>query len=180
MSTWTHIAATIVVETFATEKNIKGYIKRKLKNSPKITGSEGNADIFVNELSGYNFYTSADCKRCKYGKTWKYDYDGSIICDADKDFICPSGDYQTCVCITIVGDLRDKTKAETLKEYASFLQYITNTLKFIILMRCEYIEEHCLWEEKGLFIPSNGKIIYKENTKENIYNTLKEEKDERV
>ena len=89
MSTWTHIAATIVVETFATEKNIKGYIKRKLKNSPKITGSEGNADIFVNELSGYNFYTSADCKRCKYEKTWKYDYDGSIICDADIGHVSP-------------------------------------------------------------------------------------------
>ena len=52
--------------------------------------------------------------------------DGKEIeeCDAPEDYDC-SADYQTCVVISIQGDLRDRTKEETQKEFNEFMKYIT-------------------------------------------------------
>ncbi len=97
MSNWTHICGALYVETFKEEKNIKKYVKRKLKNAPRITGSERDVDIFINKLSGYNLCSYA------YGRTKK---------------------YQTCVCISIIGDLRDRCMQQTENEYKKFIDYI--------------------------------------------------------
>ena len=40
-----------------------------LEDAPKITGSEGNAEIFVNVLRGHNIFMSCDCNSCEYKDT---------------------------------------------------------------------------------------------------------------
>lgn len=68
MSMWTHITACLSVETGLTEKRneLKKIIQKELEEAPKITGSEGNADVFVNVQSGYNTFLYADCEHCDY------------------------------------------------------------------------------------------------------------------
>jgi len=126
MSYWTHIVAILEIDTCIQDKNIKEYVENKLNNAPKITGSEGCADIFINVLSGHNWYISHDCDACKYKDTIIYNENGSYICDADENYECPEGRYQTKIIISIVGNLRDRMKEQTEKEYNLFCEYIKN------------------------------------------------------
>lgn len=129
MSCWTHITACLSVETgmVAKRPELRKRIKEFLKDAPKITGSEGPADIFVNIQSGYNFSMSHDCEHCKYKDSLR-----DIIvnekeyqeCDAPEGHDC-SARYQTCVVISIQGDLRDRTKDQTQKEFNDFMKYLT-------------------------------------------------------
>lgn len=129
MSHWTHITACLSVETGITAK--KRVLKRKveviLAQAPKITGSEGNADVFVNIQSGHNFSTSYDCEHCKYsGSLHDIIENGKEYqeCDAPENHDC-SAEYQTCVVISIQGDLRDRMKDQTQKEFNNFMKYLT-------------------------------------------------------
>lgn len=122
MSNWTHIVGALYVETGELHKNIKKYVKKQLKDAPKIRGSERDADIFINELNGRNVWTS-------------------------------KGDYQTCVCISIIGDLRDADMKSTEKELNDFIYFIKQ--KFYIRDISIKIYEEWSGEEKqfkgGLF-----------------------------
>lgn len=131
MSLWTHIVGVIHVETYIQKDDIKSYVEEKLKDAPKITGSEGDADVFVNPQSGHSMWTSCDCARCKYGDTVKY-HDGYQECDSPEGFRCESGEYQTRVIITVCGDLRDRSKEETQKEWNEFYRYVKEELKFTV------------------------------------------------
>ena len=128
MSQWTHITACFSVETFIEEpkKELLKQVKSYLKNAPKITGSERDADIFVNIVSGHNFWTNFDCEHCKY-KTSLRDViiNGQEYqeCDAPKNHDC-SGKYQSRIVISIQGDLRDRAKEDTEKEFQNFIEYI--------------------------------------------------------
>lgn len=124
MSNWTHIVASIDVDTYIESKNIKEEVEKLLEKAPKITGSEGNADIFVNVLSGHNTFTSCDCMNCEYGKTVIHHSEGGFSCDADEKYECPKGKYQTRVVITVIGDLRDRMKTKTHKEWNAFNNFI--------------------------------------------------------
>lgn len=124
MSQWTHIVGSLYIETYKEEDNIKQFIENVLKDAPKITGSEKDADIFVNPLSGHNTSTNCDCERCIYKDTIVHLDEGGFQCDADNTFECPEGNYQTCVVITIVGDLRDKNGEETKKEVENFIRFL--------------------------------------------------------
>ena len=104
MSRWTHITACLSVDTDIKKlkPQLKTEIKNILKDAPKITGSEADADIFINIPSGYNcslHYVNDTGKRC-------------------------FEEYQTCVVISIQGDLRDRTKRQTKKEFEAFKNYI--------------------------------------------------------
>ena len=128
MSCWTHITACLSVETgiIAKKPELKRKVKQYLKNAPKITGSEADADVFVNIQSGHNFYTSRNCERCVYKDTLrdiKVDGEDWTECDAPTGHKC-SAEYQTCIVISIQGDLRDRMKDETQKEFDAFLKYI--------------------------------------------------------
>jgi hypothetical protein len=124
MSAWTQIVAALDVDTFIHSNNLKDDIEVILKDAPKITGSEGNADVFVNVLSGYNVFTGCDCDRCEHGDTVKELDDGRFNCDADDDYECPYGRYQTRVAITVIGSLRDRYEEETKKEYEEFVRFV--------------------------------------------------------
>ena len=100
MSNWTHIIGSLYVETYTERKNIKKYVENVLKEAPKITGSEDDTDIFVNQLSGYNV------------SSWKTDKNDNFL------------HYQTCVCITLAGDLRDRCMKQTEDEFKEFIKFI--------------------------------------------------------
>lgn len=131
MSMWTHITACLSVNTGLIEspKELKKHVKQVLKKAPKITGSEKNADVFVNIQSGYNFSMSHDCDHCEYNNDIKDTDDGEEykVCGAPEglDRDC-SGKYQTCVVISIQGDLRDRTVGQTQKEFDLFWKYLND------------------------------------------------------
>lgn len=101
MSKWTHITGAIHIDTFREldKPQLKEHIEGELVKAPQITGSEENAETFVNVLGGYN--------------TWSYD----VELDMDME-------YQTDVVITLNGDLRDRETIETLAEAKAFLEFL--------------------------------------------------------
>lgn len=137
MSMWTHITACLSVDTCIEKEasELKQTIVRQLEKAPKITGSEGPADIFVNIQSGYNVSAwTFDCSHCEYkdslhevvedGKTYQE-------CNGPNDHDCFVR-YQTCIVISIQGDLRDRTRDQTKKEFNKFIEYITKKCKWLI------------------------------------------------
>lgn len=44
--------------------------------------------------------------------------------DGPDDFECPDGEYQTCILISIQGDLRDRLPEQTQEEFNTFLKFI--------------------------------------------------------
>lgn len=139
MSMWTHIVGVIHAETFHCCDDIEAYVKEALKNAPPITGSEGPADVFVNAQSGHNMSTSCDCRRCEH-KDSLVQYPDGFGCDAPDGYRCPYGQYQTRVVITVLGDLRDRSKAKTRKEWSAFHQYVAKTLGYEIRLATCRIE----------------------------------------
>lgn len=128
MSCWTHITACLSVETEMLRKKpeLKREIQKIIRQGPKITGSERNADIFVNIPSGYNWFISHDCEHCKYKETLRtitIDGEEGQECDAPDNYNC-SGEYQSCVVISIQGDLRDREFNRTKEEFEKFLEYV--------------------------------------------------------
>lgn len=128
MSMWTHIVAAIDVDTCIECDDIENRIEKLLKIAPKITGSEGDADVFVNVLSGYNMYTSKDCDRCEFGNSIVHLDEGVFTCEAPVNYECPSGKYQTRAVITVIGDLRDRTRDRTKAEWMEFKKYIDKNI----------------------------------------------------
>lgn len=122
MSHWTHITACFSIDTGITEPKMKlrKIVKGFLENAPKITGSERDADIFINIQGGYNWTISHDCTHCKHMDEFKT----LGYCEVPKNHDC-SANYQSCIVISIQGDLRDRTKNETQKEVDDFIKYIS-------------------------------------------------------
>ena len=130
MSCWTHITACMSVETNIVEENteLMRRVTEYLRDAPKITGSEGPADVFVNIQSGFNLYMSHDCEHCEYKGTLKevvIKGEEMTECDATDDHDC-SAEYQTCVVISVQGDLRDSTTEQTQQEFNKFKDYVSN------------------------------------------------------
>lgn len=128
MSSWTHITACLSVETGITTKkrDLKRKVEAILAQAPKITGSERNADIFVNIPSGYNWFISHDCEHCKYKQTLRtitIDGKKGQECDGPENYDC-SNKYQSDVVISIQGDLRDREFKDTKEEFENFLKYL--------------------------------------------------------
>lgn len=129
MSHWTHIVGVLHADTFTEVDDLKERLEQALNNAPKITGSEQDANVFVNIPSGHNSWTSCDCARCEFKDTIRHYPDG-YECDAPKGYRCPSGAYQTRAVITVQGDLRDRMKSQTKKEWNAFHRYIAKELDF--------------------------------------------------
>ena len=128
MSCWTHITACLSVETDMLRKKpeLKREIQKIIRQGPKITGSERNADIFVNVPSGYNWFISYDCEHCKYKETLRtitIDGKKGQECDGPENYDC-SNEYQSDVVISIQGDLRDREFKDTKEEFENFLKYL--------------------------------------------------------
>lgn len=131
MSYWTHIVGVLHVDTYHECDDIAEYVRGFLKSAPKITGSESDADVFVNAEPGYCLFISCDCGRCQYGNTIQH-YEDGFDCDRPDGFRCPRGEYQTRAIITVCGDLRDRMKAQTRKEWNAFHNYLVKECDFDI------------------------------------------------
>lgn len=139
MSFWTHIVGVMHVETYAEVDDIKAYVEEVLKGAPRITGSEMDASVFVNIEPWHNVSTNCDCGRCQYKETLKF-YDDGFECDAPDGYRCPYGEYKTRAVITVHGDLRDRMKQRTKKEWNEFHRYIAKKLKWTIRLATCRIE----------------------------------------
>lgn len=47
MSQWTHILGVIRIDTHKEKKDIEEFVKEKMNDAPKITGSERDAYIYI-------------------------------------------------------------------------------------------------------------------------------------
>lgn len=127
MSYWTHIVGVLHIDTFKETHDLKNVLEDALNAAPKITGSEQDANIFVNIPEGHNVWTSCDCASCEFKDTIRH-YDDGFECDAPEHYSCPSGEYQTRAVITVQGDLRDRMRSQTKKEWNAFHRYIAKNL----------------------------------------------------
>jgi hypothetical protein len=98
MSVWTYVTGAIAIDTYSEEAIEK--VEDFLSTAPKITGSERNVDIFINQPTGYNVSESRLSK------------DDRLVWDR----------YETRVIITLHGTLRDREIIETQKEVELFIQ----------------------------------------------------------
>ena len=133
MSVWSHIVGVIHIDTHKQVDNIEKFVRDALKSAPKITGSEGNATIFVNAEPGYSVSVYRDCRHCEYNDTIIRDSDG-FSCDAPEEHHCPTRKYQTRAVVTVHGDLRDRTKKTTKKQWNAFQRFIAKNLGYEIRM----------------------------------------------
>ncbi len=132
MSYWTHIVAIIDVDTIIQDKNIKEIVEEMLIKAPRITGSEGNADVFVNLKNGHNIWTNCDCKSCEFKDTIIHHKEGGFSCESPENYKCLEGEYQTRIVISVIGDLRDREKETTKEEYEAFLKFLKKDCDFDI------------------------------------------------
>lgn len=143
MSNWTHITACIYLETCIQSKDIEQVVREILQKAPKITGSEGDADVFVNALSGYNLLTCVGCGLCPFEQSRRKTKEGLSICNAPEEYQCKAGEpisYQQSVAITIIGDLRDRVKSQTKIEYDDFIKWLKQ--RFSIRLKTCNIKEN--------------------------------------
>lgn len=103
MSRWTHITSCMSVDTcIGNTKRVKKSIIDYINKAPKITGSEKDAEVYVTLQRGYNI------------SSWKRKRDEEYA----------PIHFQSCIIITIQGDLRDKDGETTKEEFIDFLNYI--------------------------------------------------------
>ena len=128
MSWWTYIIGSIDVDTLEERHDIKEYVEELVKNAPPITGSEGNADVFVNVRSGHSVTIMPDCPLCPF--FGGYDSEDNEICRMPKYARClePETEYQSRVVITVVGDLRDRYKPQTKAEWRAFRKFVEHSI----------------------------------------------------
>ena len=116
MSRWAHISAVIridIKDNFAQEfyddviqqEKLDSFVQELASRMPKITGSKGNASVFVNKLPGHSISRV-------YWSGIPYDY----------------SEYQTWYCLTIIGDLRDRTPQKTRREFNAALRFLKDEL----------------------------------------------------
>lgn len=105
MSLWIHVIGAIYVNMYAqSNEQTLNHARHMLANAPKVTGSEGDMQTYVNILNGYNYVEFENGTKRK---------------------------WQTGVIISLVGDLRDRTIDKTKQELETFLDYIKDNKCFM-------------------------------------------------
>ena len=154
MSMWSEIHAYLVVDTcrdqFVDELETADLTaKELLKHAPHITGSEGDAEVFVNVsklITGHD-----QCDMCPYKKidskkgSWycvleETENDNYFNKENWRETVCNKNihqDRRPIIVITIIGALRDRTKKQTKKEYDNFKKFIRLMHWDIRKSRCE-------------------------------------------
>lgn len=120
MSKWVYVVGTIEVETYNHSKKPKKYLKNLIKDAPKITGSEGPVEVFVNIPSGHSVSITGDCASCPHGKLKGL----KMKCKAKNGDQCTTGYYQTKAIISLYGNLRDREIKQTEEEYSAFMRFL--------------------------------------------------------
>lgn len=130
MSKWTYVCGAIWVDTYdscAIEK-----IEEFLVNAPKITGSEKDVEIFLNQTEDCNVYLDSDCGNCKFNDVVRQREVTTFTCKAEEDYKCPSAEFNTMVVMTLFGALRDRTYNKTKEEYDTFISELRENFDVVI------------------------------------------------
>lgn len=126
ISSWTYIKGVVEVSPRGRTQAEKEYIlKTVLSHLPKVTGSEDNMNVYINQEIGYN--SSSNCD----------EFMNISNLGNDKYYKC--FETQDNYLITIQGNFRDRVFEETVKE---FNNWINRLAKRVMI-------EDCLVEVKG-------------------------------
>ena len=113
MSQWSYVRGTITVEPMGRTQPEKRYIlDTVLDHLPRVTGSEGDMDVYVIQKAGHNSSSSCD----EFGDNTN----NLVTMYGTKS---PRGwlNTQTQYILAVDGSLRDRTFAETKKEFLKWL-----------------------------------------------------------
>lgn len=116
MSYWTHVRGIIELETFGrTSAESIFRAQTVIDHLPRITGSEGPVDYYLNLVKGYN--VSGNCDEFM---------NHSNLYNPDSYF--RTIEHQTKMLLTINGDLRDRYIEDTIKETTKMLTRLSTRL----------------------------------------------------
>lgn len=116
MSIWSHVHGIVEVDTFGqTNAEAMYFAQTVVDHLPRIDGSEGPVEYYLNLKNGYNCSSNADENRKFTNLYTSSSYFRSI-------------EHQSCVIITLQGDLRDCTFEETLKRTTTVLNRLSRHL----------------------------------------------------
>lgn len=142
MSSWTYITGTIVVSPMGRTQHEKTYILNTvLDHLPRVTGSEGDMDIYINQKNGTNSSCSAD----------EFGYCTNNLVDSYGNKSQRNGWLRTQdeYILTIDASLRDREFSETLKEFNNWLCRLAKRLGIEdILVKIRGYEESVLIADK--------------------------------
>lgn len=134
MSYWTHIRGTIIVSPLGrTQEEMDYILKTVLRHLPKVSGSENDMEIIVNQPSGWTMSTSYD------------EFDNYV------------GNFETNgrYILTLYGNLRDRTFNETYKEFNKWINRLAKRIftdeVFVNINGYNYSDNH----EHNITINSN-------------------------
>ena len=146
MSQWSYVRGTIVVEPMGRTQPEKRYIlDTVLDHLPRVTGSEGDMDVYVVQKAGHNSFSSCD----EFGERTNNlkDYDGR------KSFHRGWLRVQSEYILVVDGSLRDRNLPETKKE---FMKWLCRLAKRVwvreILVTIESYEGRILLEDAEPFV----------------------------
>lgn len=114
MSWWTHIKGVVEVDVGGrTQAEVRYILESVLDHLPRVTGSEGDMNVYITQESGDNYSSSCDefgmrtnnLKDCYGDKTYKH------------GFLSLQSKYM----LTIDADLRDREFEETKREFLKWL-----------------------------------------------------------
>lgn len=120
MSIWSHIHGVIEVETFGrTSAEAMYFAQTVVDHLPRIDGSEGPVEFYLNLKRGHNCSSSAD--------------ENMVQSNLYNEYYFKTFEHQSCVLITLQGDLRDCTFVEALKMTYNALNRLS---KHLIVRGC--------------------------------------------
>lgn len=146
MSQWAYVHGTIVVSPMGRSQPEKRYIlDTVLEHLPRVTGSEGDMDVYVIQKAGFNSSSSVD----EFGNRT----DNLTDWDGNKSYRNGWHRTQTEYILVVDGSLRDRTFAETKR---SFLKWLCRLAKRVSVSNVQvhiesYDGEMMLQENMGAF-----------------------------
>lgn len=127
MSSWTYINGVITVSPMGRTQHEKTYtLNTVLDHLPRVTGSEGDMDLYINIKSGTN--CSSSCDEFGYVTNNLTDYYGDK--SRNKGWLRTQSEYL----LTVNASLRDRKFEETLKEFNNWLCRLAKRIKIDDLM----------------------------------------------
>ena len=122
MSFWTYISGTIEVDVPGrTQAEIDYILTTILDHLPRVSGSEGDMEVYVNKREGHNYSSSAD----EYGYRTNNMIDSYGFKDRDHGWLRK----QTLYVLTVKGSLRDCIFHKTHREFMNWLCRLAKRLE---------------------------------------------------
>ena len=120
MSNWTHITGVITVEpTGCCQAEARYILDMVLAHLPRVPGSEGDMEIYIEQKRGYNYSSTCD----EFGQ-W------SNLGNGDYGMF----DMQTCYLLTVHASLRDTVFQETFRNFQKWLCRLAKRVSVLDLL----------------------------------------------